>query len=338
MKKKMKFANTINKFSPAIGILRAVLAFNVILCHFWNPSEEYSAISVIIDTFRRCAAPIFLILSFYLIANHIIEPDIKYYMRRIKRILIPFWVWGVVASVIYVICTQTVPVRSILFQMVTGHGFDINPPLWYLFVMMVLYTLYSLIYWKFGEKGTIAVICIMVLSMFLQYSRINNYLFGDLGYGLKYPLGRIAEMIPYASVGIVYYIVLHKYYNEKKLGFVIAYFLCLIIYVIIPAEDVESGFGYFGVKELLLCMVIFGPFAMLKEYVKPAVNRKIQMVTSYTFGIYCIHFFLGRIIEKLFNIHSSNRLLLCIILYFICYICCAFIRRLPLKYVSDIVE
>ena len=334
----MKSSNDIKKYSPTFDILRVLLAFNVILCHFWNSSDEYSAISVIVDTFRRCAAPIFLILSFYLIAHHIIKPNSKYYIQRIKRILIPFWVWGIVASTIYVICTRTVPVRSIIFQMITGHGLDINPPLWYLFVMFILFTIYNLIYWKLGKKGTSAIIAIMVLAIFIQYSGINKYLFGDLSYELKYPFGRIAEMIPYASVGIVLYIVIHEYYNEKKIGFMIAYFICLIIYVIIPAENVEDGFGYFGVKELLLCTVVFAPFTIFSISTKPAVKRIIQIVTSYTFGIYCIHFFVGRIIEKIFLIYSSNRLLLCIILYFVCYICCAFIRKLPLKRISNLVE
>lgn len=141
-----------NKASHNYGIdlLRIICCFEVILIHFWQGGGLFDSE---IHSLMACATPTFFLLSFFLTAKHVVSSDDNEYYRRIRRIRTPFHYWGFLSWIIWVVLLSGVIQKDniilpLFWQMVTGHVEGINPPLWFLFVLGNMTSLYRYIFVK----------------------------------------------------------------------------------------------------------------------------------------------------------------------------------------------
>ena len=313
----------------SIDIIRMMLAFAVVLCHFWSPFN--SPIAQIIDTLRGCAASTFFLLSFYLTAKSIVMRDSEKIRRRIVRLNRPFFFWGIVAWLINVaahlaIGSKDEMIMSLLWQMFTGSGYGINAPLWYLFVLILLTKLYYCIF-KWGMRTGVALtISLVVFSLIIQYTNVNTWLFSNLSYEVRYPIGRIIEMIPYASIGILMF--LSAGFEKKRWFFSLIGCGGIVLYCAFPSFLHVDGFGYSGVMKIVCAVSILFLCICYPLQGMPISGRKaIRRVTEHTLGIYCMHFIAGTYLAKVGI--ASGSVLFCTLVYILCYLCSEVFSKIP---------
>ena len=339
---------TINydKINYGFSLLKMLMAFEVLLGHFaiW---EQYDP--RIVWPFREMvslAVPSFMILSFYLTAKSFLSRDDKKFKVRLKKLIMPQLIWAVIYYVIYVLIDLTRHKNlsdspmDLFWQMLTGHSRNLNPSMWYQADVIVVTILFYLIFRKLNEKkGYLALIIMTVACYFLQFSSINRALFGELEFELKYPLGRIAEMIPFAFIGfsIRYF---NLYEKLKKFRYIVMP-LCIVLFFAgyyIPWPEVKDfGFSGFAKPYLALCIVTFAYLVPLENLNLP-LKKAIVKITDYSLGIYCIHRLINTLLLVFVPSFQPQSFERCIVLYIVCYFVCFLISRIRNEYARLIVN
>ena len=334
------------KINYGFALFKMLLAFEVLLGHFAN-WDEYDP--RLVWPFRELVSitvPCFVILSFYLMCKSFLIRDDNKFKNRLTKLIIPQIGWAIIYFIIYILLdffkktNMGVTFIDFLWQLFTGHSRVLNPSMWYQVVVILLTIVFYYIFkYLDDKKGIIALIVLTIFSYYLQFSGINRALFGELIFELKYPLGRIAEMIPFATMGF-----LLKYYNVldylKKYRYIVMP-LCVFMFMMgfrIPWTELKDfNFSGFAKPYLALWVVTFAyvfPFDWLKLKYKKAILK----ITDYSLGIYCAHRLINRLLEVFLPklaLHSFEK---CILLYAVCYAACYFIDLIPNKYTKLLVK
>lgn len=344
----MKNAKTINynRINYGFSLLKMLLAFEVVLGHFCN-WKEYD--TLLLWPFRELvslAVPSFVIMSFYLMERSILSRDDDKYKSRLIRLLIPQIGWAFIYWFVYLLCSvlfgKDLPhsISDLLWQLFTGHSVNLNATMWYQVDIIILTVIYYSIFKKLDDKkGFIAVILMTLFAYAMQYSGINYNLFKDLRFELKYPLGRIIEMIPYASIGFTfkYLNILEKIKKYWYIAIPVSAFLFLQGFKIAWYD--MKDFGFSGIcKPYLAIWIIIAAFSVPLEILPMTIKKIILQVTNYTLGIYCCH----RMIDTLFDAFIPNLPLMsferCILIYIVSYLLCFAISFIPNKYIDSLVN
>lgn len=336
----------IDRYNYGFALLRVLMAFEVILAHFCN-WDEYNPL--IVWPFRELvslAVSCFAIMSFYLMTDFFLKRDHSRFLQRMKRLIVPQIGWAILYFFIYlflnIIFHAGLPLKSIdlFWQMLTGHSMDLNPTMWYQFNVIVITALFYFIFKKTDDhKGFHILILLLVFSYFMQYSGINRSLFKDLPFELKKPIGRILEVIPFAVIGFALKY-LDVFEHLKKHRYLVMT-VCIIAFLAgfsIPWPEVK-GFDYSGFAKpyLSLCIITFA-FLMPFEYLDQNIKKMILKITDYTMGIYCSHRLIYTLLYVFFpslSLHSFER---CALIYFLCYILCFAIDKIPSKAIKQLIN
>ena len=335
-----------NKINYGFSLLKMLLAFEVVLGHFviwdqYNPTLVWPFRELVSE-----AVPCFIILSFYLMTKSLLSRDETKFKNRMIKLLIPQVGWALIYFVIYFllnILLNTEPVVTIIdlfWQIFTGHSRNLNPSMWYQFDTIVLSLLFYLIVKKLNNKKTIITLFILtIICYFLQYSGINRKLFEDMIFELRFPLGRIVELLPFAFVGFAlkYFDIYEKLKKYRYIILPLCAFLYLKGYSIDWIEMKDFNFSGMAKLYFSLCVVTFAYYVPL-EYLPLTLKKIILIITDYSLGIYCIH----RLINTLLNvfipsltIQSFER---CILIYILSYLVCHLIHLIPNKYCKSLVN
>ena len=335
-----------DKVNYGFSLLKALMAFEVILAHFCN-WEEYDPL--VVWPFRELvslAVSCFAIMSFYLMTGFFLKRDHTRFIQRIKRLSIPQIGWALIYFLAYLflnlLCHAGLPLKPIdlFWQMLTGHSMNLNPTMWYQFNVIIITVAFYFIFSKTNDhKGFLSLIILLFFSYFMQYSGINRALFGNLPFELKKPLGRIFEVTPFAVIGFAL-----KYSNIlerlKKYRYLVM-IICVVAFLTgfrVPWPEVK-GFDYSGLAKpyLSLCIVTFAYLVPL-EYLNQNMKKVIIQITDYTMGIYCSHRLVYTLLFFVFpklSLHSFER---CVLIYILCYIFCFLISKIPLKEIKQLVK
>ena len=321
--------NTIERHQThnyGIDILRFLLAVTIVFGHFWTDRGN-SGIGSEWIKLQNIAAPSFFLLSFFLSAKYILGSDQQKQCSRLKRLLLPFYFWGIVGWTVAALLLagdKNSVIMSLIWQLFTGSSS--NAPLWYLIVLVWITSLYFYIF-KIRNKiiAVMMIAGITVASLILQYTGVNYWLFGDHSFEVKYTFGRIIEMIPYASAGMLLWYVCEKL--SKNVIFLACGIVGIILYHFFCYSLQPNGFGYAGIPRLIgaTSLVMFFVSLPLQTASKP-ITMLIKNVTNYTLGIYCMHSIVGTIIEK--TVLIENQILLCVLIYIVSYFISFVISRI----------
>lgn len=334
------------KINYGFALLRMLMAFEVILAHFCN-WEEYSPI--IVWPFRQLvslAVSCFVIMSFYLLADSYKKRDKNIFIKRLKRLFIPQVGWAFVYFFVYLLlnfffnANIDIGLKDLFWQLLTGHSMNLNPTLWYQFDTIIVTILFYLIFkYADDDKAFKTLLGLMIFCYFLQYSGINRALFGNLPFELKKPLGRIAEVIPFAVIGFT---LKHLNIMEKlKAHRFIVMFACIVLFLFgfyIPWPEVKN-FDYGGLAKpyLSLCIVIFAYLVPL-EYSSDPIKKVILRITDYTMGIYCCHRLVYTILLKAVKLDFAHSFEKCILIYIISYLLCMILDKTKCETVQKMIR
>lgn len=174
------------------------MCFEVVLCHFYDGA--FAPIWLIpFKELMPYAVPCFMILAFYFSSHIFLTNDWNRLKKRLFRLLFPLIIWSLIYYVaLSVIGGVFLPLKALLLQMLFGHS--LNTPMWFTVNLLWLTLLFQLILKK--KNGISFLLTISAICLLIQYFGVYLPIM-DLGYNLSYPIGRLFEMIPYATCGVI---------------------------------------------------------------------------------------------------------------------------------------
>lgn len=324
-----------------IGIcfLRLWMSFVVITCHY------YTGNVAIISLMRNLAVPVFMLIAFLYFKN--LLNGKKKIISRFKRLLYPYMIWPIVYwnayNLLYIFLkwNYKTPVNSLFWQISFGSSASLLPQFWYMFDLIVI-TIFMLS-GLYHRGGVLSIICLACI--FLQYSSLNTCLFDNLKYEMKWPIGRIAEMLPYAILGIA----LERSHildrcNKKKILSLFALLISGGIVIMCNQFSIirnpDTGYGYQGINLMLISVILVMVFYLLPfEWMGCKVCYSIYALSKYSLGIYALHIMVGRVMNTIFEKNGivCNSFLQCILIFAGSLILSYIICKLPYEWCNKIV-
>lgn len=333
-----------NEINYGINILKILMSFEVVVFHFLSPelSSSYKPFSL----FGVYAVPCFMIIAFYFAATIFYNNDKSKLKKRIKRLLIPHIAWTAIYMLFYNIFNIGYKKwdHEILFvQLFFGHS--INGAMWFQVNIIFLTLLISVIFLvcrEYNLRVEYMLSLISIICLIIQYRGLYLFLFNISGY-YSYPIGRIFEMFPYATCGIL----LYKYnvlerlcLNLEKIATII---LCVLIgYLFTGMNSVPTGFVYSGITYIIVALCLVTGFYILPfNRVNGKVKTVINWFAKYTGGIYYMHMFCAAFINQFIlkvAFNQQGSFLLCVCIYVCSFVNLFLISLIPLKICKAIVS
>lgn len=335
-------------YNYGLALLRIILCFEVVMCHFFYESTMKSLVLFPLAKLRSFAAPTFFFLSFYLVSNKLDGANKDYIVNRTKRIIIPFTLWNIVYWILFNVVKiifdlgQLYGLKELLLQVLFGHCY--NPPMWFMWDMAVV----TILFWvslslnsKYKAIGDITLFVICLGCVALQYSKINYGVFWNLPTEIKYSIGRVAEMIPIAYIAYLCSTKLRNIFEKRSCSLIGIVVSIILVYVLREHSYIVESFGYAGIVVMLITFLQVLFFYSLPFYILPtAVLNVIKNISQYTMGIYCLHFLVGTIINQLYMSKGIETYTIteCILIFAICFIICFALSKTKIKYVEMMIK
>lgn len=311
------------KFNYGIALLKVILSFVVVMCHFYTGTG-------ITAYPEKIAVPTFIALTFFFAENSFREKGRRISLKNITRLLIPGIFWGGVYYVASLVMHNGATLKDLVLQLLLGSDHLINPTLWYLYDTAFVLLVFGLIQRLTNDKAYMGMRVILLLAgVVLQYTGLNYQWFSTLSQDIVYSIGRLAENIPAACIGSFLsdltatqgnrYRVLNKCSGIPVLVLTIGIYFALY-FVHIPSG---SGFGYQGLSILLGCILLITGFYYFD--VPMILHRIISYIQQYGLGIYSVHMAVGKTLEltlKKIGL-SSVSLLFCLLVWLLCIVACS---------------
>jgi surface polysaccharide O-acyltransferase-like enzyme len=334
--KKLRYAS---KADINVSLLKMLMSFCVILAHCWKSKNYHSLFFFPFKEMEVYAVPIFMIIAFYYSEYLFVSRNRFLFSNRIIRLLVPHLGWALIYWLYYLLVYKT-PVTELFWQILTGHSTVLNPTMWFQVELILFTLLFFFLFYHLENTAAISVIIILsIISLVLQFSGINYSLFKDLRPELSYPIGRIAELFPFAAFGFFlrYFGIFDKLKNHKTTVLLICAPLLVLPYIFrFPRTE---GFGYAGMMVLYMPVMIFFFVCSLPLNKLPIGYKKIAvMISSYTLGIYCSHRLVSVVLKTLYPGFAFSSFSGCIIIYLVSYLICFLIALIPNKYVKGLTE
>ena len=257
----------------------------------------------------------------------------------------PHIFWGCAYYLIYKLLSIAglvaldISTKDLFWQLITGHSQNLDGVLWYQVNLIWLTVLFSIIVnvWKSGKKWIVFGM-LSLFSLVLQYSGVNLLLWGDMCFELRYPLGRLIEMLPIAVCGLMagYFKVFERIKDIlPRKNLIIGLFLIVSFLTIYPVFTVPEGYGYAGVEKFIVAGCFVFLFWLLPfERCTRKIRNVIIVLTDYTLGIYCLHFGIHNLVCWFVQPRygwPEGSFLGCCGIYIICYLLSMLIAHLSIK-------
>ena len=177
-----------------------------------------------------------MIISFYFLESGWNIQDNEKIKRRMKRIILPQIFWTVILWCCYNLLallklTTNIGIRGFCYQLLLGHSF--NPPMWFQVDLIILTALYYFAKKLPDKYFVIIIITLVPVCLFLQYTGWNYYIFERFIYEVRYPLGRIVEVVPMCALGILCarYQVFNRLAKHKFLSVLVSWLVVCLSYI-----------------------------------------------------------------------------------------------------------
>lgn len=327
-----------------ISVLGVISSLAVIMLHingcFWEFSTKpYWITANIIESVMYFAVPVFFMISGATLMDYRERYTTKeYFIKRIKKTLIPFVLWSVL-GLVYEILRNRISLENLslidLGEMILNT--QIIGIYWFFIPLFSIYMAIPLFSAVPSEKRK------GVFSYLAVAGFVLNCLFPfladvcEISYNGGLTIKVVAEYLLYTIVGF-----LLSEYDLQKNRFIVyitgIFGLCIHAigtYVLsVNAGSVVSTYkGYTNLPCVLYSVAIF---VFVKEIVKRAEKFKIvQWIVSfdkYTFSAYLMHYFLIDIMVRIFDVDTTGiiyRVGSPFIIFGICVLITKIVRKLP---------
>lgn len=317
-----------------ISLLKILMSFTVIVCHFGVGGEVL-----------YLAVPCFMMISFLLLGDRIIYKDAM--QERIKRLFFPQVVWAIVYYMVYKLVFGNgakVQIEDLIWQIFLGTSSKLNSAMWFQADLIILTIIIYMVFNSMKKNNAVKFLFVlMIFSIVAQYSGWNFKLFGSLRYELKWPLGRICEMFPYAILGTIfnYFKIYNFLESRKKMSIITTGILIVFVWNNSFISNPAESFIYAGIRYIVITVLIVTFFWLFPfdKFLNRKLTNLIHNLSKYSLGIYCIHLLVGYIVNELnakYNIVGGT-LRKCILIYIVSMILSYIITLIPNETVKKMV-
>ena len=323
MEEKQKFNH--KNINLGIEILRTILASSIVIRHFLKPEYNNNFLTNLIFHCQPFYVPTFFIISFYFSYNTFISKNIIKIKERFIRILIPYTIWPIffwIRNNIYNyrdIILNINLFRGIFFQLLIGY--DFYAVFWFQFDLIIISIIVTIIIFILGNHYTFTILKLLVPLFFILNNKYENLL------NIYKRIGSIKPLLSsyiYSITGFLFgsISILKKMSNKRKKVFLLI--IPAIIFINQYKNIIQISRRFKIVVVDIVVSILFFVFALIPlEYITNKFIKKIIMnITSYTGGIYYIHYGVRSIFSPYFKIIENCNLISCIVNYLLCYFIC----------------
>lgn len=304
-----------------ISLLNVVSCIAVVFLHtngcFWAYStERYWKTANVIECLAYFAVPCFFMISGATLLNYRDRYSLKeYFGKRVQKTLVPFLAWSMIGLLYRLAITKSIQLSDVsalyVYNGIMNSSFvDIY---WFFTSQFCIYLsipLFAAVE-KSARKEIFSYLAIIGLVLNSAIPLIQKVLFPDMAW--KISVATVSGYLIYVVIGYL----INEYPMSRKqrliiYGFSIAGFLMHLLgtyYASTEAGTVISTYkGYANVPTILYSVGVFVWFRYHgEEILKIAIIRKaILLVSEYAFGIYLIHWFVIRALNRIINIGNTS--------------------------------
>ena len=294
------------KYEVGLGILRVFLSYMVVLYHYLRLKRNTNKLLKKFFKLRNYAVPTFFLMSFYFMYSGLKNKKIKKIRLRFERLIISYLIWPFVFWIINYILAHKYEIKlkhsfkDLSIQYIYGR--DIILPFWYQWNLIVVTFIYVAVIVVFKDNYAKVIELLGLFSTIAQYSGFNYKLLKGIKLEQKrLTLGRFIELMPFSCLGFIF--AENKILEKLENKWIINIFLCLIGFSAIERYILfvhPKGFLYEGLKLQIGAVLIFFIFGLFPTHliVNDKIIQVIKQISSYTFGIYSIHYPIGKYLTK----------------------------------------
>lgn len=319
-----------NKYNMGLGLLKVILALDVIISHNFNRNSTNNKILLLYLKRRRVHVPSFFIMSFYFTHKDLVCLNINKIKKRFERLIIPYVFWTLIIwllnnliKLIFKGIEIPCSIKDLKNQLLWGNIFIIQ--FWFLWDIIIINLIFIIIIFLFKDNNLFYFQLLGILAYILQYSGINRKLYLYLSFEKRECLSRLSEMIPYSVTG--YTLAFFKVFEKLQKNKFKVFFLSLIIFIIIDKYEIFSkieGVAYSGIKlnAHSICLIfLFSVFPQEKIKNKVIINFLLN-ISKYTAGVFYLHWSIICYLRNCILAIQEGSFIGCIIVYLIAYMIC----------------
>jgi peptidoglycan/LPS O-acetylase OafA/YrhL len=315
-------------------LLRIILTFLVVNIHIRVIS--HGKVNRL-ESYGYYAVPIFITLSFFLMSKYFSQIKLSFsiILLRIKRLIFPLIFWSLMG---FLLKPNLLNIKNVLLQLMTGKV--VNTPLYYLNVLICLTLIFWLTTYIHPKFRMLLHVGIIITACIFEYTGINYRLFNLTIGEISKCYGQIVELIKYASLGIIFGMII----NQKEKKFILSGLIGSTLFLLTVFNFPKAmGFNYSGIKLFLGTIFVLSSVLLIgRVNSSQKMNKIIHMFGTYSFGVYLCHIIFFELLLQIFpNIKYFDNLFpfQFLFIYTIgCYAFCFLFDLLTFKKLSYLVK
>ena len=326
MKLKKSKNDISKKYNYGLGLLKVILAYCVVCTHHLNFKTIKNKILQYLFKERLCQVPAFFIMSFYFMYKDLLSSNIKAYLKRLERLLIPYIVWPIIVFILnnYILCkfivVQKFSFNDLKYQFIIGRG--VLGILWFQWNLIMLTSIFFFIIYFWKKKYLFLIQIFACFSYTIQYSGYNKKLINILRPEIKFTLGKFFESVPFASTGLslASFQILNiiQKYKIQTLFFCLYIFISSDKYSIITDLKFSNSYSGLIFNVRAICLIFIFSLFPSNKITNIKIGKILKHITNYTAGVYYLH----PVIRRYFKNNINHTLSGVFIIYLICYLIC----------------
>ena len=335
-----------------LTVLSVISCIFVVVIHcnfafFGFSYSRYWKTATILRSITYPAVPIFFMISGATLIDYKKRYDTKtFFIKRIKKVLIPFIAWGIIGLAYCLLMNDNgVKISDLSFKYILNGilNYKFQDVYWFFPVLLSIYLVIPVLANVQNKKKIFAYIAILYFVFECLYPFVNNVF--KLGISIPIKIYILKGYLFYVVVGyLLHNIRLNKKYRYFFYLFGIVGFLLLAfgtMYLSLKhGKIVETFSGYLNVPCIMYAISIFIFIKSVSNKVlkNSYMSRFMEFFKKYTFSIYLLHNFVRHFLVVKFNISTISiiwRTVGIIPIIMLCIIITYLLRRI--KYIRFIV-
>lgn len=327
-----------------LTLLSVISAIAVVCLHtngcFWSFSKEsYWFTANIIECVFFFAVPIFFMITGVTLIDYQEKYSTKeYFKKRINKTFIPFIIWSLFGLLFGIFAEKSISINDIDIKYIFNGIFSTSFTgiYWFftsLFIIYLCIPLFSSVE-KTKKRSTFLYLVIVGIIFNSLLPFINNVF--NLGLYLPITVLVASGYLIYPLLG---YLIDEKEFTKKQKTIIYIVGIIGLLMHIIGTYKLSMDAGqiidtYKGYTNIPCIMYSVAIFVLLKDIGNKITNYKIiNIIGKYTFPIYLMHWYVLRILVKIFSIDTHSllyRLGAPFIIVPICMLITFVLRKIPL--------
>lgn len=289
-----------------ISLLSVISCFSVVILHtnvaFWKYStERYWKTSNIIETFFYFAVPCFFMISGATLMDYNERYNLKeYFIKRIRKTVIPFFIWSIIGFLFYGYILKTLNPSSYSIKDIYNSimSTSIVTVYWFFPHLFVVY-LGIPVFAAISKDKRKEIFTYLAIAGFILNAAIP---FANTIFKLELKLPITVSVVSKYLIFVVIGYLLNEYELSKKWRIIIyccaifGFFAHLIgTYNLSTAAGkvIKTYKGYYNMMPIMQGVGVFVFFKYNSHYIeKDKIKKIVFFLSKYTFGVYLIHKFI----------------------------------------------